>query len=153
MEDYTLTPEGIQLNNGLKFQDGDHINVKVLDPLGNVQTINMHIEAKCAELPQKPECSDLKFHQAKLIGQDFVPYGVIGVNPDTKTNGCIQWVQFARSNYHYEDAQCSTTPPPTEPPLPPTGGVDPLTAGLLGVATLVAGATLMLRNKFKRVSQ
>lgn len=147
--DYTLTPTGIQLNNGLTFQDNDHINVRILDPQGNTQTVNMHIEGKCAPWPAPAECSELKHHQAKLIGQNYVPYEVIGMSPDLKSDGCIQWVQFARSNYHYEDPQCSTTPPPPEPPLPPTGG-DVLPGALLGLALVVVGALALFGKKLRR---
>lgn len=148
--DYTLTPTGIQLNNGLTFKDGSHINIRVLDGVGNPTTVNMHIEGKCAELPLKPECSELKYWQANLIGESYVPYEVIGLSPDMKANYCVQWVQVSETNYHYEDPYCSLTPP-TEPPLPPTGGPD-LGAGvvILGVVLLIAGAAAMVGKKFRR---
>lgn len=144
-EDYTLTTTGIQLNNGLVFQDGDHINIRIVNPDKQEVTFNMHIEAKCGNLPKPPECSDLKYHQAKLIGQNFVPYEILGMSPDAKQIGCISWVQFARSNYHYEYKECVATPP-AEPPLPPTGAVDPLTAILLGGGVLLAGAVLFVKS-------
>ncbi len=126
MNEYTIAANGVTLNGGRTWQDADHLNVRT-----ESGTTNFHAEAKCAALPAPPECSPIMQAAASRIGESFIPWSDLAIDPAS----CISWVQFSRANYHYgesgEDPLCLTvvdeeppveespvdTPPILEPPF------------------------------------
>ena len=119
MSEYEITEDGITLTT--PWQDADHLNVRT-----ESGTVNFHAEAKCAAIPAPPECSPIMQTAAQKIGQNFISWDDLGINPES----CIEWVQFSRANYHFgeqgEAPLCLTTPPVVpepEPETPPTNVV------------------------------
>lgn len=117
MNEYTIDANGVTLNGGRTWQDADHLNVRT-----ESGTTNFHAEAKCAALPAPPECSPIMVSAASRIGESFIPWSDLGIDPAS----CIEWVQFSRANYHFgeagEDPICLTVvdeEPPAEEEEPP----------------------------------
>lgn len=106
---YTVDNTGITLPAGVTFQDGGHVNIKLVDGT----SLGIHFEA----LNNQPS--------GEWIGKSFLPWSAFGV-----TAGCFSWVQVWLYNEHYGEAGqppvCIGTPPvdpPVEPPVDPP--VDP----------------------------
>lgn len=116
MNEYTIDANGVTLNGGRTWQDADHLNVRT-----ESGTTNFHAEAKCAALPAPPECSPIMVSAASRIGESFIPWSDLGIDPAS----CIEWVQFSRANYHFgeagEDPLCLTIPEPEPEPEKPLG--------------------------------
>lgn len=112
MNEYTIDTNGITLST--PWQDADHINVRT-----QTGTTNFHTEAKCAATPAPAECSPIMVSAAQHIGDTFIPWADLGLDP----SACIEWVQFSRANYHFGEAGeaplCLTVTeqPPVIPPL------------------------------------
>ena len=112
MSEYTIDTNGITLST--PWQDADHINVRT-----QIGTTNFHAEAKCAATPAPAECSPIMVSAAQHIGDTFIPWADLGLDP----SACIEWVQFSRANYHFGEAGeaplCLTVTeqPPVIPPL------------------------------------
>lgn len=112
MSEYTIDTNGITLST--PWQDADHINVRT-----QTGTTNFHTEAKCAATPAPAECSPIMVSAAQHIGDTFIPWADLGLDP----SACIEWVQFSRANYHFGEAGeaplCLTVTeqPPVIPPL------------------------------------
>lgn len=112
MNEYTIDTNGITLST--PWQDADHINVRT-----QTSTTNFHTEAKCAAIPAHAECSPIMVSAAQHIGDTFIPWADLGLDP----SACIEWVQFSRANYHFGEAGeaplCLTVTeqPPVIPPL------------------------------------
>lgn len=112
MSEYTIDTNGITLST--PWQDADHINVRT-----QTGTTNFHTEAKCAATPAPAECSPIMVSAAQHIGDTFIPWADLGLDP----SACIEWVQFSRANYHFGEAGeaplCLTVTeqPPVIPPI------------------------------------
>ena len=113
MNEYIIDANGVTLNGGRTWQDADHLNVRT-----ESGTTNFHAEAKCAAVPAPPECSTLMQAAASRIGESFIPWSDLGIDPAS----CIEWVQFSRANYHYgeagEEPLCLTVTEPEPEPEP-----------------------------------
>ncbi len=112
LPDFTLGDSGVTLNNGHVWSDNDHLNVRT-----DSGTVNYHAEAKCGSVPAPAECSVKMQYAANDIGQSFIPWDHLGV----VGGDCVEWVQYAQTNYHYgengEGSYCivDNNPTPLEP--------------------------------------
>ena len=112
LPDFTLGESGVTLNNGHVWSDNDHLNVRT-----DSGTVNYHAEAKCGNTPVPAECSVKMQYAANDIGQSFIPWDHLGV----VGGDCVEWVQYAQTNYHYgengEGSYCivDNNPTPLEP--------------------------------------
>ena len=112
LPDFTLGDSGVTLNNGHVWSDNDHLNVRT-----DSGTVNYHAEAKCGNTPVPAECSVKMQYAANDIGQSFIPWDHLGV----VGGDCVEWVQYAQTNYHYgengEGSYCivDNNPTPLEP--------------------------------------
>ena len=103
---YTVDEAGITLPAGDVFVDGGHVNVRLVDGT----TAGIHFEA----LNDQPS--------GEWIGQSFLPWPALGLDPATV---CVAWVQLSQFNEHFGEggqapvgAGCEPTPTPTVTPSP-----------------------------------
>ena len=104
MENYTVTPEGVQLPEGQTFQAHGHINIKITTLEGvYIRDVNMHFDPNNGH------------PGGQFIGQSF--YQV-----DLADGECIGWVQVHGFNYHFgengEEPVCETETPVIPEPQP-----------------------------------
>lgn len=159
LPDFTLGESGVTLNNGHVWSDNDHLNVRT-----DSGTVNYHAEAKCGSVPAPAECSVKMQYAANDIGQTFIPWDHLGV----VDGSCIEWVQYAQTNYHYgengESSYCIggddgeevipevvvevpviVDPVPEE--LANTGTGDVVVGLLIGLALLTTGVVLFIKGR------
>lgn len=107
---YSLTPDGIQLNDGDTFEANGHIDIKFTSDDGSSAEAGIHFD------PNNDHPG------GQWIGESFLPWSPFGL----ESGDCVTWIQISQYNEHYgeggQEAYCivGEEEPPVEEPEEPT---------------------------------